>query len=84
MKIIKQQSVMAKNVQYHGRAKQEREHVASTAVKLEYCSTEEMIADIFTEGLSAVQFTKLRKMLGVSYKEHTVIRVRRSVESIHS
>jgi hypothetical protein len=27
-----------------------------------------MIAEIFTKGLSAVQFTKLRKMLGVSYK----------------
>ncbi|CAB4028654.1 Hypothetical predicted protein, partial [Paramuricea clavata] len=66
---------MAKNAQYHGRAKHIdikyhfiREHVASAAVKLEYCSTEEMIADIFTKGLSVVQFTKLRKMLGVSYK----------------
>ena len=39
-----------------------REHVASAAVNLEYCSTEEMIADIFTKGLSAVQFTKLRKI----------------------
>jgi hypothetical protein len=45
-----------------------RKHVASAAVKLEHCSTEEMIAEIFTKGLSAVQFTKLRKMLGVSYK----------------
>ncbi len=45
---------MAKNAQYHGRAKHIDikyhfigEHVASAAVKLEYCSTEEMIADIF-------------------------------------
>ena len=64
---------MAKNAQYHGRAKHIdikyhfiREHVANAAVKLEYCRTEEMIAGIFTKGLSAVQFTKLRKMLGVS------------------
>ena len=64
---------MAKNAQYHGRAKHIdikyhfiREHVANAAVKLQYCRTEEMIADIFTKGLGAVQFVKLRKMLGVS------------------
>lgn len=64
---------MAKNAQYHGRAKHIdikyhfiREHIANAAVKLEYCSTEEMIADMFTKGLSVVRFTKLRKMLGFS------------------
>ena len=64
---------MTKNAQYHGRAKHIdikyhfiREHVANATVKLEYCNSEEMIADIFTKGLSVVQFAKLRKMLGVS------------------
>ena len=62
---------MAKNAQYHGRAKHIdikyhfiREHIAKATVKLEYCRSEEMIADIF-KGLSAALFTKLRKMLGV-------------------
>ena len=63
---------MAKNAQYHGRAKHIdikyhfiREHIAKVTVKLEYCRSEEMIADIFTKGLSAALFTKLRNMLGV-------------------
>ena len=48
---------MVKNVQYHGRAKHidilsiilsENMYTAIATVKLEYCSSEEMVADIFT------------------------------------
>ena len=53
---------MAKNPQFHGRAKHVdikyhfiREYVANADVKLEYCSSEELIADIFTKGLNSAQ-----------------------------
>ena len=63
---------MAKNPQFHGRAKHIgikyhfiREQVSSGTVKLEYCPTKEMIADMLTKGLHRDQFTKLRDMAGV-------------------
>ena len=63
---------MAKNPQFHGRAKHidikfhfVREQVAKATIKLGYCRSDEMIADIFTKGLSQVNFTKLRKMAGI-------------------
>ena len=63
---------MSKNPQFHGRAKHidikhhfVREQVSSGAVKLEYCPTEEMTADIFTKGLNREQFCKLRTKAGV-------------------
>ena len=64
---------MAKNPQFHGQAKHVdikyhfiREHIANAAVKLEYCSSEEMTADIFTKALNSAKCTKLRNLLGVS------------------
>ena len=61
-----------KNPQFHGRAKHIgikyhfiREQVSSGTVKLEYCPTKEMIADMLTKGLHRDQFTKLRDMAGV-------------------
>lgn len=63
---------MSKNPQFHGRAKHIdikyhfiREQVNSGTVKLEYCPTEEMTADIFTKGLSREQFCKLRNKTGI-------------------
>ncbi len=63
---------LAKNPQYHGRAKHidikyhfVRERVAAGDIKLEFCKSQDMIADIFTKGLSSPQFTKLREMLGM-------------------
>lgn len=63
---------MAKNPQFHGRAKHVaikyhfiREHVNDGSVRLEYCPTKRMVADILTKGLPRVQFVKLRKMAGV-------------------
>ena len=63
---------MAKNPQFHGRAKHVaikyhfvREHVNKGSVRLKYCPTKRMVADILTKGLPRVQFTKLRKIAGV-------------------
>ena len=57
---------MTKNPQFHGRAKHIgikfyfiRELVSDGTVKLQYCPTEEMIADILTKGLPQEQFKKL-------------------------
>ena len=53
---------MAKNPQFHGRAKHIdirhhffREQVANGTIKLDYCSTTDMTADIITKGLSIVE-----------------------------
>ena len=63
---------MAKNPQYHGRAKHIsikyhyiREQVANCQIELKYCRTDEMIADMFTKGLSKAKLIKLREMAGV-------------------
>lgn len=63
---------MAKNPQFHGRAKHIdikhhfiREQVASGAVDLKYCGTDDMIADMLTKGLTQAKFTKLREMAGL-------------------
>ena len=63
---------LAKNPQFHGRAKHIgikyhyiREQVENGNVELSYCRTEEMVADALTKGLSRGQFRKLREMLGM-------------------
>ena len=64
---------MTKNPQYHGKAKHIaikyhfiREQVSDETMKLQYCPTEEMVADMFTKGLSCERFCKLRDMGGVN------------------
>jgi hypothetical protein len=42
-----------------------REHVECEDVEVIYCSTDEMIADIFTKPLGNTKFLKFRAMLGV-------------------
>jgi hypothetical protein len=42
-----------------------REHVAKQSVKMEYISTKEQVADIFTKPLSRETFAYLRQKLGV-------------------
>lgn len=61
---------MTKNVQYHGRAKHIdikyhfiRQQIEAKTVKLQYCPTSEMIADILTKGLSREQHNKLMKLM---------------------
>ena len=63
---------MAKNPQYHGRAKHidirhhfVREQVALGNIELQYCSTTDMTADMLTKGLNREQFCKLRKETGI-------------------
>ena len=63
---------LAKNPQYHGRAKHidikyhfVREQVVNGNIKVKYCKSEDMIADMLTKGLSYVQFDKLREMTGL-------------------
>ena len=68
---------MARNPQFHGCAKHNaikyhfiREKVT---VKLKYCPTDAMIADMLMKGLCIEQFAKLRNMAGiVATPEHFV------------
>ena len=63
---------MTKNPEFHGRAKHiginfhfVRELVSDGTVELQYCPTQEMIADMLTKGLPQEQFNKLRQMAGI-------------------
>ena len=63
---------MTKNPRFHGRSKHfgikyhfVRDQVAEGTIKIEYCPTSEMIADMLTKGLPKVQFVKLREMIGL-------------------
>ena len=63
---------MAKNPKFHDRSKHIaiknhfiRDEVKNGAIKIQYCRTNDMVADMFTKGLYADQFQKLRDMAGV-------------------
>jgi hypothetical protein len=63
---------LAKNPKYHNRTKHidvchhfVRERVLSKEIKVIYCPTEDMVADIMTKGLPKPCFEKLRKLLGI-------------------
>ena len=69
---------LAKTPQFHGRTKHIeikyhfiRDEVESGNVKLEYCRSEDMIADMLTKGLPITQFVKLRQMIGIADFEHS-------------
>ena len=64
---------LAKNPQFHGRAKHIdlrrhfiRERVTDKSIELKYCPTEDMIADMLTKGLSHNNLEKLRRMAGLT------------------
>ncbi len=63
---------MTKNLQFHGRSKHiaikhnfVRAQISAGAIELEYCRTEDMIADILTKGPTCSTFEKLREMAGI-------------------
>ena len=63
---------LAKNAKYHNRTKHidichhfVRERVVSKEIKVIYCPTENMIADIMTKGLPKATFEAMRDLLGV-------------------
>ena len=64
---------ISKNAKFHNRTKHIdvrfhfiREKVLSNEVKVIYLSTEEMLADVMTKGLTKRKFEKLRNMLNIS------------------
>ena len=44
-----------------------REKVSDETVELNYCRSEDMVADILTKGLGNISFEKLRRMAGVDF-----------------
>ena len=63
---------LSKNPQFHGRSKHIairyhyiRDQVKDGVVDIRYCNTEEMLADMFTKGLSGEKFQLLRQGIGV-------------------
>lgn len=47
-----------------------REFFEDKVITLEYVSTENQLADIFTKALDALQFEKLKEKLGICVYEH--------------
>lgn len=67
---------LAKNPQYHGRAKHigiryhfTREQVARRTIVLKYCASEDMIADFLTKALPRPRFIKLRELCNVDWNK---------------
>ena len=63
---------MARNPQFHGRAKHidikhhfVREQVTNGSIELQYCPTNDMLADILTKGLAQQQYSILRERAGI-------------------
>ena len=67
---------MSKNPQAHGKSKHIeikyhfiREQVNNKNIEVKYCSTDNMIADMLTKGLSKEKFHKLRQLAGVTQSD---------------
>ena len=70
---------LSKNPVHHSRTKHIevrhhflRGHIIKNDIKLEYISTKEQLADIFTKPLDETQFIKIRRDLGISKIEDTI------------
>jgi hypothetical protein len=48
-----------------------RDMVEAGRIKLTYCASEDMVADMFTKGLPIKQFEKLQKLTGIAEFELT-------------
>jgi hypothetical protein len=59
-----------------------RDQVASGQVKIQYLSTEEMVADILTKAVSRPKLNKHVKSLGVQYDEDNIIGCTKSREGV--
>ena len=64
---------LSKNPKYHNRTKHidiayhfTRERVLSNELSVQYCPTNDMLADVLTKGVGRVQFEKFRDLMGVS------------------
>ena len=63
---------IAQNPHYHNKTKHidikyhfVREKVADSTIQLKYCSTDEMLADMQTKGITYKKFARLRNRCGV-------------------
>lgn len=72
---------LSKNPVLHGRSKHIdikyhfiRELVREKVIEVDYCRTEDQVADIFTKALKMETFVKLKKMLGMSKFEELGLR----------
>ena len=68
---------LAKNQQVHGKTKHVdikyhfiRDLVEAERIKLTYCASKDMVADMLTKGLPIKQFEKLRGLAGVVHHTH--------------
>ena len=76
---------LSRNPKIHNRTKHidvsyhfVRERVTSNEIVVEYCPTQDMVADVMTKGLPRVTFQKFRNLLGVQKVEklayiHTIL-----------
>ena len=63
---------IAKNPQFHGRTKHFnikyhfiREQVSNDKICLQYCPTEDMLADLLTKGIGPEKFERLIRLCGI-------------------
>jgi hypothetical protein len=69
---------LAKNPTYHAKTKHIdmqvhfiRDHVEKGTINIEYCPTNDMLADLMTKGLARDRHAKLLTMMGMSTREVT-------------
>jgi hypothetical protein len=81
--------LLASNPTQHSRTKHintkyhfVRDQVSSGEVKIQYLSTEEMIADIFTKAVSKFKLRKHIKSIGIKYEDETISGCNKSREGV--
>jgi len=81
--------LLASNPTQHSRTKHintkyhfVRDQVSNGEVKIQYLSTEEMIADIFTKAVSKFKLRKHIKSIGIKYEDETISGCNKSREGV--